>query len=108
MKKRMTQAEKQRQYIEDVKNKWFEAVKDTEERYTQNEFERGLLWIEIKNMPKGTEYSKTFWNWWKLRMAQAREVIMRSNWEESPKIEQFEPTSSILRQIKDEAQSSIA
>ena len=106
MKKRITQVEKQRQFIEDVKNRWFEVYDDSLERYTQNEFDRGLELIEIKGLPSGTEYSKTFWNWFKLQMAYARDEMLKTD--KTVFIDNWYPTSSILKQIKDEAQSSIA
>lgn len=107
MKKRITQVEKQRLYIEDVKIQFCEMFDCTEQEYGELEFETGLMFIEAYDLPKGSEYSKTFWNWWKLQSAYYREKII-NNPDKKHSFQGISPTNSILKQIKDEAQSSIA
>lgn len=67
--------QRQKREIESTKQEWCSTFGGTELGYCQNEFEKGLLWIKEHNYPKETQYSKVFWDWWKITMI---EVMKKS------------------------------
>ena len=67
--------QKQKKEIESTRQEWCNTFGSTELSYCQNEFEKGLMWIEEHNYPKETQYSKVFWDWWKITL---KDVMRKS------------------------------
>ncbi|MXS70261.1 hypothetical protein GSF70_03445 [Flavobacteriaceae bacterium W22] len=107
MKNRLTQVQKQENYLKDVKERFCKHFDCTDLQYCENEFKQGLLWIENNGYPESFSYSKTFWNWFKIEMAELCESCINQNKIIERSFKDFRPFSTTLKQIENEAFSTI-
>lgn len=105
MKKRLTQAQKQNIYIQDIKERFCKHFGWSEEKYCQLEFEQAFEYIEERGFSKSFSYSKTFWNWWKLSNAMLKEEMILNNKIEFTPFGEFQPTGETWKILRDEALS---
>ncbi|HBV14946.1 hypothetical protein [Chryseobacterium carnipullorum] len=103
MKKGLTQIQKQETFIQEVKKQYCEKFNKTVQSYCNEEFQRAFLWLEVNQLPEAFTHSKTFWNWWKLTMAQKNNESIRAGKVLKPTLIEFRPYTSTLKQIKDES-----
>jgi hypothetical protein len=103
MSYKKTHAERQRQELEDAKSAYCKLFNITEQQYCENEFELGLLWLDRNNYDMDFQYSKTFWSWWKVTVANAiKSGLNNPEILEQIDLSDFAPLKSTLRQIKNE------
>ncbi len=102
--KRIKQAEKQRIRIAEIRQEYCKFFEITEEQYSNNEFEQGLLWIEVNKQSKGFAYTPTFWNWWKMEMADIAECCTQKKEIVKIYLNDIRPLLTTLKQIENESQ----
>lgn len=77
MKKRKTQAEKQKEYIQNITKEFCKARNISELEFCEHIFNEAFRWVEENNFDEEITSSSTFWNWWKLIWAGFTETALK-------------------------------
>lgn len=108
MKKKKTKAEETEIFIQNIRKQFCEKFGFSEEYYCEKEFKKAFLWIDFHRLPEKLTYSKTFWNWWKLKSAYINEESIIRGELKQVHFDEIRPYPQTLDQMYHESLASTA
>ena len=106
MKKKKTKAGETDIFIQKIKAQFCKTFGWTEEYYCEKEFKRAFSWIAFHRLPEQLTYSKTFWNWWKLKSALINEESIIRGELKQVHFDEIRPYPQTLDQMYNESLAS--
>lgn len=108
MKNKKTKADETEILIKNVRIQFCKKFGWTEEYYCDKEFKKAFLWIDFHQLPENLTYSKTFWNWWKLKSAHINEESIIRGELQQVHFNEIRPYPQTLDQMYHESLATIA